>query len=198
VVHALPKWISNAFTSHPNSHPNGLRRGIPNQEVGTGRAERKRHVRPCLFAPAQSDCFFTWVNRAGALPYCFLCRRLAVSPVLIQEKTEMNNPLHLALIGEENQATWSIFMFGVTQAQSLGQLPREDALRLLGFGACYTGRGWTTSRASKALFELTNVPLVASEVSAYRNGWLFAVAMLWDIGLNGDLSDRAAEGFCPR
>ena len=109
-----------------------------------------------------------WVNRAGDLPYCFLCRRLAVSPVVIKEKTEMNNPLYLALIGEENETTWSRFMSNVAQAQSLGQLPREDAWRLLCFGARYKGSGWTTSRASRALFELTNVPLVASE--AYRNG----------------------------
>ena len=116
-----------------------------------------------------------------------------VSPVVIEKKPEMNNPLSLALIGEENEATWSSFMFNVAQAQSLGQLPREDALRLLDFCARYTGSGWTTSRASRALFELTSVPLVASVVSAYRNAWLFALAMLWDIDLNVDLSDRAAE-----
>ena len=38
------------------------------------------------------------------------------------------------------------------------------------------------------------MPLVASEVSAYRNAWLFALAMLLDINLHAlDLSDRAAE-----
>ena len=40
---------------------------------------------------------------------------------------------------------------------------------------------------------MMNVPLVASEVSAYCKAWLFALAMLWDIDLNVDLSDRAAE-----
>ena len=86
-------------------------------------------------------------------------------------------------------------MFNISQARSLATfLVLEQARRLLNEGSKYAGSGWTTSRASRVLWDLVGVPLVAAEVSSYRNSWLFALALVHNVEVGGlDLSDRASE-----
>ena len=44
------------------------------------------------------------------------------------------------------------------------------------------------------LYDLVGVPVVAAEVSSYRNSWLFALAMVHNVEVGGlDLSDTASE-----
>jgi hypothetical protein len=95
----------------------------------------------------------------------------------------------------EGSAAWEAYMFNIPQVRSLAtSLSLEQARRLLNEGSKYAGGGWTTSRASRVLWDLVGVPLVAAEVSSYRNSWLFALAMVHNVEVGGlDLSDRASE-----
>ena len=65
---------------------------------------------------------------------------------------------------------------------------------LLAAGSRWSGAGWNTSRASRALQSLTGVPLVSSDLDSYKNAYLYALAILLDVDIPSlNLSDRAAE-----
>ena len=50
------------------------------------------------------------------------------------------------------------------------------------------------SRASSVLWKQINVLLVATEVAAHRDSWLFALAMVHNVEVRGDaLSERASK-----
>ena len=96
--------------------------------------------------------------------------------------------------GEGKQA-WSEFLFNVPLARSfLEKVPKETTTACLNQGHKWSGSGWTTSRASRVVYELTGVPLVTSRVEHYRNAFLYAIAMAKEVEiLELDLPDRASE-----
>ena len=112
----------------------------------------------------------------------------------MEEDKESLFSLLLRVDEAEGQQAWCSFLFDIPAARSLSALPSEEALKLLQAGHRYSGAGWTTSRASRTLHALTGIPLVASAVSAYRDAWLYALSMAWNVEVVGlDLTDRSAE-----
>ena len=73
-------------------------------------------------------------------------------------------------------------------------MSKEAVSLVLSQGQKWNGMGWTTSRASRVVYELTGVPLVSSKVEEYRDAFLFALAMTTNVEVLGlDLGDRASE-----
>ncbi len=100
----------------------------------------------------------------------------------------------LAPEGEEGSNAWSAFLFNADAARALRGLPPDKAGLLLAAGHGWSGRGWTTSRASCQLHQLTGVPLVAVTITAYRDAWLFALSVVLEVEVAGlDLTDRSSE-----
>ena len=94
----------------------------------------------------------------------------------------------------DGQEAWAQFLFNLEMARSLVMLPTETVSALLFAGANWSGSGWTTSKASRVLYGLTQIPLVASVVSAYSHAWLFALSIVANLEVSGlDLNDRASE-----
>ena len=90
---------------------------------------------------------------------------------------------------------WSEYLFNVEKARALAAILSQDQARqMLNEGPKWAGAGWTTSRALSVLWNLVGVPLVAAEVTAYRDSWLFALAMVHNVEVGGvALSERASE-----
>ena len=92
------------------------------------------------------------------------------------------------------QEAWNKFLFNVPAAIALGSLSAEDATLLCQAGHKWQGTGWTTARASKLLHTVSGVPLVAAQISHYRDAWLFALALWFEVEVTYlDLSDRSSE-----
>ena len=92
------------------------------------------------------------------------------------------------------QARWSSFLFNIELARKLEGLSQEQATLLCQQGHKWQGTGWTTARASRELHAVTGVPLVASQITSYRDAWLFALAMWFEVEVVGlDLTDRSSE-----
>ena len=92
----------------------------------------------------------------------------------------------------EWSATWSSFLFNVAAVRSLGNPPEAGAI--LAAGDQWRGEGWTTGKASKALYEITAVPLVSSNVEEYKGAFMFALALLWGLEVvQYNLSEKGAE-----
>ena len=92
------------------------------------------------------------------------------------------------------QARWSSFLFNIELARKLEGLSQEQATLLCQQGHKWQGTGWTTARASRELHAVTGVPLVASQITSYRDAWLFALAMWFEVEVVGfDLMDRSSE-----
>ena len=90
-------------------------------------------------------------------------------------------------------STWSSFFLNVDLARSL-QLDPSEAQAVLTQGLQWTGTGWTTSKASKRLWELTRIPIVQDTIVTYRDCWLFALTLHWNTEVVSlTLADRAAE-----
>ena len=71
-----------------------------------------------------------------------------------------------------------------------GESNKDIAGRVLQAGLSWTGSGWTTTRASKALFKCVGTAVVSSELSDYKKAFLFALALCWDYELGClDLSE---------
>ena len=100
----------------------------------------------------------------------------------------------LAVDEDRGQSAWSNFLFNVEMAQALKDLSAEQAGVLLQAGSKWAGSGWTTARAFKQLQATVGVPLVQSSISVYRDSWLFALSLFWDVEVGLlDLPDRGAE-----
>ena len=79
-------------------------------------------------------------------------------------------------------------------AEFLKEKVVPKAADVLAAGARWSGAGWNTSRASRALHSLTGVPLVSGDLDSYKNAYLYALAILLDVDIPSlSLSDRAAE-----
>ena len=95
----------------------------------------------------------------------------------------------------EGAKAWGEFLFNIPAAREfVAQVSKEAVSLALSQGQKWNGMGWTTSRASRVVYELTGVPLVSSKVEEYRDAFLFALAMTTNVEVLGlDLGDRASE-----
>ena len=94
--------------------------------------------------------------------------------------------------GADWSTTWSSFLFNVRAVIELGY-PKE-AQAIITAGEQWRGEGWTTGRASKALYEVTGVPLVSANVEDYKGSFLYALALHWGLDIaTFDLSERASD-----
>ena len=92
------------------------------------------------------------------------------------------------------KALGAVFLFNVELAQTLKDLIAEQAGALLQAGSKWAGSGWSTARAFTQLQPTVGVPLVQSSISTYRDSWLFALSLFWDVEVGLlDLPDRGAE-----
>ena len=96
---------------------------------------------------------------------------------------------------EASQAAWKAFLYNTEQVRLLGDgIGTTAALAIIGGGVKWQGAGWTTSSASKKVYELTQVPLVTADFVMYRNTWLYCLALVWNFEVQElTLSDPAAE-----
>ena len=110
---------------------------------------------------------------------------------------EIASFLHVLTSEDHTQhgAAWGKFLFNVEQARALGPLEKPVAVQIIEAGVKWTSAdGWTTSRASQRLYQLTGVPLVTNNMTEYKHAWLYALTMVWAVDVETLLlSDRAAE-----
>ena len=99
--------------------------------------------------------------------------------------------------GPAFQDTWSKFLFNLKVVLDLKQnmnLDKEKVIEMFNAGAAYLGFGWSTGRASKALYDLSGVAIVKSQIEPYRDTWLYAVAIILGVDLpTVDLPAECAE-----
>ena len=97
--------------------------------------------------------------------------------------------------GENFEETWATFFSNTEKVRALKDIIDQDAAAaILTAGATWRGSGWNTARASKALFDLTVVPLVSADFRQYLNSFLYSLALLWEVDTPLiELSDRASE-----
>jgi hypothetical protein len=70
----------------------------------------------------------------------------------------------------------------------------DQALTLLAAGANWDGVGMTTSRATLKVVETTGVTLVKQNIAEYKNAFLFALSLLFEVDVPSlELSDAAAQ-----
>ena len=106
----------------------------------------------------------------------------------------MAEDLLAQLLSPDGGQVWSQFLFNIPLGRSLGNLTEEAANAVLAAGHRWNGAGWTTSRASRVLYELIGIPLVSSQVDAYRDSWLFSLSIIWNVeAVALNLCDRSAE-----
>ena len=93
------------------------------------------------------------------------------------------------------EASWTSFFLDADRVRALGaEITPELATALLAAGQKWLGSGWNTSKASKTLYSLTQVPFVKGVWSEYRNCFLYALALFWEVEVAElELSERAAD-----
>ena len=93
--------------------------------------------------------------------------------------------------GEEPEGAkaWGEFLFNIPAAREfVAKVSKEAVSLVLSQGQKWNGMGWTTSRASRVVYELTGLPLVSSKVEEYRDAFLFC---------SGDDDQCGSTGFGP-
>ena len=96
---------------------------------------------------------------------------------------------------EEGQLAWSACLFNVKKARALEAIISQDqARKMLNDSHKWVGAGWATSKASSVPWNVVGVPLVAVEVTTYKDSWLLALAMVHNVAVGGvALPERASE-----
>ncbi len=111
----------------------------------------------------------------------------------MQSAEEKFNTL-LAPDGEEESNAWSAFFSMWKQRGRFDDYLQTRQVFLLAAGHGWSGREWTTSRASRQLHQLTDLPLVAATITAYQDAWLFALSVVLDVQVAGlDITGRSSE-----
>ena len=97
---------------------------------------------------------------------------------------------------EDFQETWRKFFYDVRQVQQvLAEASSPAAMKdLINSGLQWTGGGWTTTSASRRLYELTGVALVSHEFADYLGGFLFSLALATGVEIPSvHLESKAAD-----
>ena len=78
---------------------------------------------------------------------------------------------------------WSDLFFNVDGVCSLLSHTKDPATGglLLGAGANWNGVGWTTGRASRAVYGATGVAMVEENLKDYLESFLFALSLAYNI-----------------
>jgi hypothetical protein len=85
-------------------------------------------------------------------------------------------------------------MFNMEQAHLLKQAKAEEIMAILAAGSKFTGTGWSTGRASKALYEICSKALVKATIEPYVQVWLYALAIITGVDLPAaELPQELAE-----
>ena len=110
-----------------------------------------------------------------------------------EDKSMVDSQVNRLLSGDAEM--WSTFLFNVDMARALlATIDTSMANNLLQSGVSWNGSGWNTGSCSKKLWEQIQLPLVQSDFTEYRNTWLFALALSFQIEIpQVALSDRAAD-----
>ena len=108
------------------------------------------------------------------------------------------NQMLQQLRNNENPAfndTWKEFFLNVDMVQCITEeIDHDIANGILAAGTNWNGDGWNSTSASKTLFDITGVPLVAGDFSVYRDAFLYSLAIHWDVEIPSvTLADRSAE-----
>ena len=131
---------------------------------------------------------------SAALPLLWSAVGGSYGPAVMQSSQEF---IQLLADGESesSQAAWKAFLYNTEQVRILGDgIGAAAASAPVGGGLRWRGAGWTTSSASKKVYELTQVPLVTADFVMYRNTWLYCLALVWNVEVQElTLSDPAAE-----
>ena len=61
----------------------------------------------------------------------------------------------------EFQVQWSSFLFNVQAAREFLTISKEEAAVVLTAAASANGTGWTSTSASKVIYQVTGVPMVS-------------------------------------
>ena len=95
---------------------------------------------------------------------------------------------------ESGKQAWRSFLFNLEEARLLKSLMTEERAQVLfQAGTLWNGDGWNSTSASKVLYNLTGVPLVSGEFGHYRDCWMYAIAVYWDVGSQVTLQDSVAN-----
>ena len=97
---------------------------------------------------------------------------------------------------EDFQDAWKKFFYDVLQVQQvLAEASSPAAMKeLITSGLQWTGGGWTTTSASRRLYELTGVALVSHEFADYLGGFLFSLALATGVEIPSvHLESKAAD-----
>lgn len=86
----------------------------------------------------------------------------------------------LKLQDNEGNSMWEKFFCNVALVQEVSvNITLDDATAILTVGYTWTGAGLNTTTACKRLYEVTGVALVNHEWAAYRDAFLYSLALQW-------------------
>ena len=96
---------------------------------------------------------------------------------------------------EQSKTTWSDFFCNVPVVVAItGSVTTETANLLLEAGSGWEGEGLNTSQASKRLFAACGVGLVSADFKAYKEAFLFSLALHWGIEIPSfQMTDKQSE-----
>ena len=91
--------------------------------------------------------------------------------------------------------TWEKFLFNPEQVLALlKDAPAEEVTEVLAAGTRWTGTGWNTTKAAKAVRGLTGIALVSAKFSDYLWSFLYSLSLHAGVELQCvDLSDKASD-----
>jgi hypothetical protein len=109
--------------------------------------------------------------------------------------TAMETDLVNSLTQEgEFEQRWAHFMFNMTEAMQLKLAKPEEIMAVLAAGSKFAGTSWSTGKASKTLFQHSQVALVKASFTPYRDVWLYVLALMAGVDLpNLELPQECAE-----
>ena len=138
-------------------------------------------MRHALFFRRCDVIFYIYFS-APSVPYRVFRRRLAADVPLLMD----------ALLSGDS-AAWNSFLFNLDAARNITEtLSKEVAVEIVKAGA-QCSLPLTTTQASRKLHETAGVSLVSAQKQDYVNVWLYALALHWEIELDGvELNPAAA------
>ena len=100
------------------------------------------------------------------------------------------------LIGEGARfdSAWADFLFNTKKLTMLKSASKATLTQILHAGQRYNGFGWSTSTASRVVYELSSVGIVKPSFDVYRNIWLYCLTMMGELDVGAlELSTEQAE-----
>ena len=206
----IGKWKDvNAFTTHyqrldaHHKASEGIHNLVHNtSQWGSAEPKGSRTPRKTWFERGGRDSFGEAQSHCEVLSICPACHvvflflgllglfLLSFLPAL----ADLNCPVDLiykimsSLLNPESMEfgeRWSDLFFNVDGVCSLLSHTKDPATGglLLGAGANWNGVGWTTGRASRAVYGATGVAMVDENLKDYLESFLFALSLAYNIDI---------------